>query len=114
MFKTYKSLVEKQTDARIKQFQSDNSREYCNTAFDQFLEKEGIQRRLSIHTSQQNGLAERMNRIIMDMARCLMLQSKLSRAFWAEAVVAACYIRNHCPISSLGGDIPYEKWTKNL
>jgi len=111
-FKTYKSLVEKQTGARIKQFQSDNGREYCNTAFDQFLEREGIHRRLSIpHTPQQNGVAERMNRTIMDMARCLMLQSQLPRGFWAEAIVAACYIRNRCPTSSLGGDIPYEKWT---
>jgi len=112
-FKTYKSLVEKQTGERIKQFQSDNGREYCNTAFDQFLKKEGIQRRLSIpHTPQQNGVAERMNRTIMDIARCLMLQSKLLRAFWAKAIVAACYIRNRCPTSSLGGKIPYEKWTK--
>jgi len=48
----------------------------------------------------------------MDMARCLMLLSKLPRAFWTEAIVAACYIINRCPTSSLGGDIPYEKWKK--
>lgn len=54
-----------------------------------------------------------MNRTLLDMARCLLLQSGLSTSFWSEAIATACHIRNRCPISSLDGKISYEKWTGN-
>ena len=111
-FKTYKSFVEKNTGKKIKVLQSDNGREFCNTEFDIFLRSEGIERRLTIaHTPQKNGIAERMNRTILEMARCMFLQSKLTPSFWGEAVTTACHVRNRCPTSCLGGCTPYEKWT---
>lgn len=77
-----------------------------------FLKQEGIKRRLSVaHTPQQNGVAERINRTIIEMARCLMLQSGLSDGFWAEAVNTAVYLRNRCPTSKLDKKIPYGEWT---
>ena len=67
-----------------------------------FLRSEGIERRLTVaHTPQQNGIAERMNRTILEMARCMFLQSKLTPSFWGEAVTTACHVRNRCPTSSL-------------
>jgi transposase InsO family protein len=75
-FRAYNNLVEKQTGARIKYLQSDNGRDYCITTFNQFLEAEGIQRRLSVpHTLQQNDVTEKINHTILDMARCMLLQS---------------------------------------
>lgn len=110
-FKIYKSHVENLTGSRIKYFQTDNGGEYCSGEFDDFLHKEGISRRLTVaHTPQQNGVAERMNRTLVEMARCMLLNCELPTVFWAEAVDTACYIRNRCPTSSLGGEIPYEKW----
>jgi len=110
-FKRYKSFVENQTGKRIKYLQSDNGREYCNKEFDQLLSGYGIERRLTVpRTPQQNGVAERLNRILLEMARCLLLQSGLPLTFWTDAVATACYIRNRCPTKSLGGVTPYEKW----
>ena len=58
----------------------------------------------------QNGVAERRNRTLMEMARCLLIQSGLPPTFWAEAVNTANYIRNRSPTSKLNGRTPYEVW----
>lgn len=114
-FKHYKSLVERQTGKSVKILQSDNGREYLSLGMDSLLADLGIERRLTVsRTPQQNGIAERMNGTLLDMARCLMLQSGLSSMFLADAVATACHIRNRCPSSSLGGITPYEKWTGEL
>lgn len=75
-FKDYKRKVEKQTGQQIKRLRTDNGREYLFKGFNNFLKEEEIQRQLSIeYTPQQNGVAERANRTLVEMARCLMLQA---------------------------------------
>lgn len=111
-FKQFKALVENQIGRKIKCLQSDNGKEYINREFDDFLNKNGIQRRLTVtHTPEQNGVAERKNRTLVEMAKCLLIQSELSPSFWEEAINTANYIRNRCPTSSLGGKTPFERWT---
>lgn len=111
-FKDYKSMVEKQTGKYIKHLQSDNGKEFCSKEFDDFLHNEGIRRRLSVaYTPQQNGVAERKNRTLVEMARCMIIESKTPTSFWAEAVAMANHIRNRCPTKSLNGGIPFELWT---
>jgi len=51
-----------------------------------------------------------MNRTIVDMTRCLLIQSGLPETYWAEAVNIASYLRNRCPSRSHGGKTPYELW----
>jgi len=110
-FKEFKALVERQTGRKIKCLQSDNGREFCNEDFDKFLKEEGITRRLTTpYTPQSNGIAERKNRTLMEMARCMMMQSKLPISFWAEAVATANYIRNRCITNVLKGKTPFEAW----
>jgi len=110
-FQEYKSRVERFTGEKIKYLQSDNGREFCNEAFDSFLKMHGIQRRLTVpYTPEQNGVAERMNRTLIEMARCVLFQGKLDNSFWAEAVHSACYLRNRCASRSLNGRTPYEMW----
>lgn len=93
-FRKYKVYVERQTGRTIKSLQSDNGEEYLNKDFNALLTDCGIETRLTIsHTPQQNRIAEQMNRTLLDIARCLLLQSGLLPTFWAEAVVTACYIR---------------------
>lgn len=95
----------------IKCLQSDNGREYVNQEFDQLLRKHGILRRLTApYNPEQNGVAERHNRTLMEMARCLLIQSNLLPTFWTEAVNTANYIRNRSPTSKLEGKTPYEAW----
>ncbi|KMQ84505.1 retrovirus-related pol polyprotein from transposon tnt 1-94, partial [Lasius niger] len=114
-FKEFKTYAENQTGKRIKHLQSDNGREYCNGEFDTFLKEQGIRRRLTVpHTPQQNGVAERKNRTLVEMARCIMFQGNLQMSFWAEAVHAANYIRNRCASRSLEGRTPYEGWTGKI
>ena len=66
------------------------------------------------HTPEQNGVAKRKNRTLIEMARCMLLQSELSKGFWAEAVATANYIRNRCPTTSLKGKTPFELWCQKL
>lgn len=110
-FKMFKNHAETFTGRKIKYLQTDNGGEYCSKEFNEYLHREGISRRLIVpRTPQQNGVAERMNRTLIEMARCMLLGCELSSGFWAEAIDTACYIRNRCPTSSLGDNIPYVKW----
>ena len=114
-FKEFKIFVERQTGGNIKSIHTDNGREYLNREFDEFLKKNGIAHRLTVtHTPQQNGIAERKNRTLVEMARCLLIQSNLSPSFWGEAINTANYIRNRCPTNSLNGKTPFEMWTGKI
>jgi hypothetical protein len=112
-FKEYKCLVEKKTERKIKTVRSDNGTEYTSHYLEDFLKQEGIRHELTVeYTPQQNGVAERKNRSLVETARCLMIQSGLSASFWAEAILTANHIRNRCPSRSLGGEIPFKMWTR--
>lgn len=109
-FKKFKAAAETKTGTKIKVLRSDNGKEYCNKEFDRYLEENGIRRNLTVqYTPQQNGVAERRNRTLVEMARCSMLGSNLPQSFWGEAV-AANHIRNRCPSRSLQGKTPCEIW----
>lgn len=110
-FKHYQALVENLLERKIKILRTDNGLEYCGKEFTKELEEAGIQRERSVaYTPQQNGLAERMNRTLTEMARCMLIQADLSIKFWAEAVSTAAYIRNRCPTKALKYETPYEVW----
>lgn len=110
-FKEFKAAAEKRTGQQVKSLQSDGGGEFVNAEFNNFLKDCGIQKRTSVpYTPQQNGVAERKNRTLMEMARCLLIQSGLPNSFWAEAVRTACYLRNRCVSRSLDGKTPYELW----
>jgi hypothetical protein len=112
-FKEYKCLVEKKTERKIKTVRSDNGTEYTSHYLEDFLKQEGIRHELTVeYTPQQNGVAERKNRSLVETARCLMIQSGLSASFWAEGILTANHIRNRCPSRSLGGEIPFKMWTR--
>lgn len=112
-FQEVKNLMENLTERKIKYLQSDNGKEYCNEDFDRYLKQCGISRRLTVpYTPEQNGVAERRNRTLVEMARCLMIQSGLAASFWAEAISTANYLRNRCPSKPLNGITAFEKWHK--
>ena len=110
-FKLFKSNVERQTGCKIKKLRSDNGGEFVNNAFDEFLATEGITRELSVpYTPQQNGVAERANRTLVEMARAMMVHAGVKKNLWAEAVSTAVYIRNRCPTKFLQNKTPFEEW----
>lgn len=111
-FKEYKARVEKQTNQKIKKLRTDNGTEYCSKEFNDFLRDEGIARELTVeYTPQQNGVSERSNRTLVEMARCMLIQANLPISLWAEAINTAAYIRNRCPTKANKDASPYEIWT---
>ena len=110
-FMKFQELVENQKERRIKILRTDNGLEYNGMDFTYFFEQSGIKRERTVpYTPQQNGVAERMNRTLNDMARCMVIQAGLPQTFWAEAIATAAYIRNRCPTKPLDKMTPYEAW----
>ena len=63
-------------------------------------------------TPELNGLAERMNRTIMERVRSMLEHAKLPKTFWAEALSTTTYVINRSPSMPLGGDTPQKVWTR--
>ena len=103
--------VEK-TKEQLKALRTDNGGEYISLKFKEYLESHGIQHQLTVaHTPQQNGVAERMNRTLMDSARCMLQSAKLTKKFWAEALATAVHIRNRVLSRSLpDNETPFHRW----
>jgi hypothetical protein len=77
---------------RIKKIRSDNGMEFKNSQIEGFLEEKGIKHEFSSPcTPQQNGVVERRNRTLVDMARTMIDEYKTPDRFWAEAINTACY-----------------------
>lgn len=111
-FKVWKTMVEKQTERKLKVLRTDNGMEFCSGDFNSFCRKEGIVRHHTIpYTPQQNGVAERMNRTIISKARCMLSNSGLSRKFWAEAASTACHLINCSPSTAIDKKTPIEVWS---
>jgi transposase InsO family protein len=80
---------------RIKKVRSDNGTEFKNSQIEGFHEDEGIKHEFSSpYTPQQNGVVERKNRTLLDMARTMLDEYKTPDQFWAEAINTACYSIN--------------------
>jgi hypothetical protein len=87
IFKYFKSLVEKETRSCIKSLRTDRGGEFTSQEFNQFCKENGIKRQLTAaYTPQQNGVAERKNRTIMNMVRSMISDKKILKSFWPEAV----------------------------
>ena len=70
--------MEKQTGKKVKRLRTDNGLEFCNRDFDEFCKTEGIVRHKTVvHTPQQNGVAERANRMLLEKARCMLSNAGL-------------------------------------
>jgi len=112
MFKKFKAYVEKQSGNNIKTLRSDRGGEFTSTEFNNFCEENGIKRHLTApYSPQQNGVAERKNRTIMDMVRSMLKSKNVSKELWAEAVACAVYTLNRCKTTSLEGVTPQEAWS---
>ena len=111
-FKTFKAAVENESGRKIKALRSDRGGEFTSKEFQDFCARSGIRRFLTVPRSpQQNGVAERKNRTILDMARSMLKSKYLPKEFWAEAVDTAVYLSNRSPTRSVWGKTPQEAWS---
>jgi hypothetical protein len=108
-FCEFKELVEKELGKQVKALRRDNGGEYISKKFKGFCSKEGIQRELiAPHNPQQNGVAERKNRMIMGASRVMLHDQGLPMHLWVEACNTAVYVKNCCPHRVLGMSTPVE------
>jgi transposase InsO family protein len=106
--------VQNEFDAKVKKIRSDNDIEFKNTQVEDFINKEDIKHEFSApYTPQQNGVAERKNRTLIEMARTMLDEYKTSDWFCAEAVNMACHATNHLYFHKLLKKTSYEHLTGN-
>jgi transposase InsO family protein len=111
-FETFKALAarrERKCGIKIKILHSDNGGEYKSGAFDEYLRKNGIGRRLTVHhTPEHNAVAERLNRTLLEKVRAMLHAANLPRNLWGEALKHAVWLKNRTSTKALGGQTPYE------
>ena len=98
---------------KLKTLRTDNRGEYKSAEFSVYLKKEGVRHEFTVpKTPQQNGVAERMNRTLVEAVRSMLSDAKLPKKFWAEALSTAVYLRNCSPTIAVQGKTLFEGWTK--
>ncbi|KAJ9560217.1 hypothetical protein OSB04_005377 [Centaurea solstitialis] len=87
--------MERLNNLTVRSIRSDHGTEFKNSTLESFFEQKGISQNFSsVRTPQQNGVAERRNRTLIEAARSMLSEANLATQFWAEAVNTACYTQN--------------------
>ncbi|GAA0171472.1 transmembrane signal receptor [Lithospermum erythrorhizon] len=108
-FKYFKAMVENETNANIKCLRTDRGGEYTSTDFTEYCKLMGIKRQLTTaYTPQQNGVAKRRNRTVMNMVRTMISGKKMPKVFWTEAIVWKFHLLNRCPTVSVDNMTPQQ------
>lgn len=106
----YVALVKTLFGRKPKAVRSDQGGEYVGNKLRAFYRREGIQVQYTARYSpQQNGVAERKNRYLVEMVRCLLFDANLHQCYWAEALNTAVHLQNISPTKSTKLT-PYELW----
>jgi transposase InsO family protein len=91
---------------------TDSGGEYVNNSLKDFLAVHGIKHQTTIpFTLEQNGVAKRVNRSIVEKTRSMIFEAGCSKRLWAEACNTAVYLKNRSPHSSVPGKTPEEVWS---
>ena len=94
-FKAFKALVENERNRKIKCLRLDNGGEFTSKEFHEFCENYGIKKQFSATKNpQQNGVAERRNRTVQEVARTMLNEAKLPNGYWREAIYTNVYVQN--------------------
>lgn len=111
-FIEFRSMVEKQTGKKLKILRTDNGGEYVNSSMKNEMKKHGIQHQKSVvYSPQQNGVAERANRKLVEKAKCMLFDANLGKEYWAEAINMASYLLNISANAVLVTITPEELWS---
>ena len=108
-FRKLAKVIQNKKNLKIASIRSDHGGEFENKDFESFYEEHGIEHNFSApRTPQQNGVVERKNRSLEEIAGTLLNDTFLPKYFWAEAVNTACYIMNRALIRPILKKTPYE------
>ncbi|GKD62092.1 putative ribonuclease H-like domain-containing protein [Tanacetum coccineum] len=109
ILKDFITFIENQLTNKVKAIRCDNGTEFKNSKLIELCGSKGIRRDYSnARTPQQNGVAERKNRTLIEVARTMLADSKLPTMFWTEAVSTACYVLNRVLVTQPHNKTPYE------
>jgi transposase InsO family protein len=104
-------MVENETELKIKCLRSENGGEFTSKEFMDFCSEHGIKRKFSVaRTPQQNGVVKRKNRTVHEMARTMLMDSKLIDIFWVQEVHTTVHIQNKGMLINNSDKTPYELW----
>jgi hypothetical protein len=113
-FTKFAKQAERIFEEVIKTIRTDNGSEFKNYAMDDFMDEEGIKHEFSApYTPQQNGIVERKNRTIIEMARTMLDEFKSSHNFWGEAIATAIHVSSRLFLRPVYNKTPYELLTRN-
>ena len=113
--KSYIARIEREKDRKVKRFRTDNGLEFCNKELSEYFRSAGIKHEKSnVETPQMNGVAERINRTLLDLTRSMLKSAYLPPKFWTEAVTTAAYIKNRVCHSTIRDQIPFTVWTEKI
>ena len=108
-FKIISKRIQNEKDLKIVSLRSDHGGEFQNQYFENFCEENDINHNFSVpRTPQQNGVVERKNRSLIELARAMLNEKNLQKYFWADAVSTACYVLNRILIRPILKKTPYE------
>jgi hypothetical protein len=114
VLKKFLRRAQNEFDATVKRIRSDNGTKFKNTQVKDYLDEEGFKHEFSApYTSQQNGVAERKNRTLIEMTRTMLDVYKTSDWFWTEPVNTTCHATNRLYLHKLLKKKPYELLTGN-
>ncbi|RVW63107.1 Retrovirus-related Pol polyprotein from transposon TNT 1-94 [Vitis vinifera] len=115
IFQTFNLMVQNQFNSKIQVLKSDNAKEYFTSSLSTYLQNHGIIHISScVDTPQQNRVAERKNRHLLEVARCLMFSSNVPNYFWGEAILTATYLINRMPSRVLTFQSPRQLFLKQF
>ena len=110
-FKIFKAIVDKQFGLCKKALRTGHGGEFLSNEFITFCEEQGIRRELiAPYTPEQNGVTERKNRTVVEMARSMLKARGVPNNFWCEAVATVVYILNVSPTKAVINMTPFEAW----
>ncbi|KMS94207.1 hypothetical protein BVRB_023730, partial [Beta vulgaris subsp. vulgaris] len=99
----------------VQTIQADNGGEFTSNYLRNKLKEKGIKLQTTVpYTPEQNGIAERMNRTVVDRARTLLTHAALPIKYWQFAIAAAVHVTNRLPTNANNRRSPYELWTGKL
>nr|GEU91467.1 putative ribonuclease H-like domain-containing protein [Tanacetum cinerariifolium] len=109
ILRSFITKIENLKDLKVKIIRCDNGGEFRNKEMNNLCSRKGIKREFSnARTPQQNRVAERRNKTLIEVARTMLADAKLSVIFWAKAVNTACYVQNRVLVNKFQNKTPYE------
>lgn len=113
-FKIFCAMVENKPGKKVKVLRTDRGGEFCSNEFKKYCDENGIERHYTApYSPQQNGIVERRNRTVVEMARSCLKEKELPGKLWGEAIRHSVYLLNRLPTRALSQQTPYEVWFGN-